>query len=129
MKADSLVRRNLRGRSKAHVLKRLVLELTASQGDLLLLIFGEIVLWLAELFVRSAKKPGERLRVLDEDFSTQTLPETGMLRGWAREQQIININGQEELCLLDEKARWMAFDRLSPECLDRLREVLFPMST
>ena len=59
----------------------------------------------------------------------ESFPEATMLLVWAREQEVVYVDDQEESCLLEEDARGMSWDGLASELYNAFLEVPFPMSS
>ena len=78
--------------------------------------------------VMSPQVSVEDFRRFGVNLCAESLPESLMLMGWAREQEVIYVHDQEESHLAKEEARRMRRDGYSAQLDDNLFKMSFPVS-
>ena len=69
------------------------------------------------------------LRRFGVNLRAEGVPESLVLMFWAREQEVININDQEESHFLKEEARGMRRNGFAAQLYDNLFQVSLPVSS
>ena len=59
----------------------------------------------------------------------QSAPKSCMFLRGTRQEKIIHVDDQEQLCFRKPEAAWMVRDRVATEIDNNLRKMLFPVTT